>query len=421
MGKVADTSLPADKEIESLLNEMQSRQSEEAVSLVFTIDKIKQAFNAVVDKWTFKGKLDSSGWAKQYQRAKIWEKNGKFRIYVPHDEYSQAGYVTMDANDVPKGSTSGQHKGLYYSAVSSQKEKTLISFIDDIIEYLNKEVKTSERAVEDQTAVAVGEGQVVRKGRISRIDNRLPLRDFRDKEYGEVNITRGKVYSGEPRTNIGENVLRKHQKDGIEHAIAAIDNYGGFILADGTGAGKTMQELVVAAHYAQHHNTVLIVVPNRAIINKAFRQDAQTLGIEGLLNVLGGESLPIKGKINLTTYASLKKVAGTDIDYVIFDEAHYLKNKGSAQSRTGKSVAAKAKGVLYATATPIDKAEHIHYLEGTGLFKNNSFSGIMRELGYAYEEMSIGGRTIGKWVRKATRPEAESLLEAFLMNWEIWG
>ena len=413
LGKVADTSLPADKEIESLLNEMQSRQSEEAVSLVFTIDKIKQAFNAVVDKWTFKGKLDSSGWAKQYQRAKIWEKNGKFRIYVPHDEYSQAGYVTMDANDVPKGSTSGQHKGLYYSAVSSQKEKTLISFIDDIIEYLNKEVKTSERAVEDQTAVAVGEGQVVRKGRISRIDNRLPLRDFRDKEYGKVNITRGKVYSGEPRTNIGENVLRKHQKDGVEHAIAAIDNYGGFILADGTGAGKTMQELVVAAHYAQHHNTVLIVVPNRAIINKAFRQDAQTLGIEGLLNVLGGESLPIKGKINLTTYASLKKVAGTDIDYVIFDEAHYLKNKGSAQSRTGKSVAAKAKGVLYATATPIDKAEHIHYLEGTGLFKNNSFSGIMRELGYAYEEMSIGGRTIGKWVRKVTRPEAESLLEAF--------
>ena len=47
----------------------------------------------------------------------------------------------------------------------------------------------------DQTAVAVGEGQVVRKGRISRIDNRLPLRDFRDKEYGKVNITRGKVYS----------------------------------------------------------------------------------------------------------------------------------------------------------------------------------------------------------------------------------
>ena len=49
---------------------------------------------------------------------------------------------------MPKGSTSGQHKGLYYSAVSSQKEKTLISFIDDIVEYLNKEVKTSERAVE---------------------------------------------------------------------------------------------------------------------------------------------------------------------------------------------------------------------------------------------------------------------------------
>ena len=68
--------------------------------------------------------------------------------------------------------------------------------------------------------------------------------------------------------------------------LPRIDNYGGFILADGTGAGKTMQELVVAAHYAQHHNTVLIVVPNRAIINKAFRQDAQTLGIEGLLNVL---------------------------------------------------------------------------------------------------------------------------------------
>ena len=65
------------------------------------------------------------------------------------------------------------------------------------------------------------------------------------------------------------------------------------------------------------------------------------------------------------------------------------KNKRAPHKAGRKIGCRKAKGVLYATATPIDKAEHIHYLEGTGLFKKQFIFGYYSELGYAYEE-SIG-------------------------------
>ena len=64
---------------------MQSRQSEEAVSLVFTIDKIKQAFNAVVDKWTLRANSIVAARPNNINGQKYGKKNGKFRIYVPHD------------------------------------------------------------------------------------------------------------------------------------------------------------------------------------------------------------------------------------------------------------------------------------------------------------------------------------------------
>ncbi|HOO11514.1 MAG TPA: strawberry notch family protein [Bacillota bacterium] len=241
---------------------------------------------------------------------------------------------------------------------------------------------------------------------ITGLDYRLPLRSSED--YGRIIVTRGKRLEGTGTSDISEKtkrVLREHQIDGVNLAVAAIDKYGGFLLADGTGAGKTMQELAVAEHYSRKGNNVLIVTVNRQVINTAFKEQAKMLGL-----TVNEVTAKLGHGINITTYASLDKLTENP-DYIIFDEAHSMKNyKISTRAKKGIALAQKAKGVLYATATPFDKAEHIKYLDRLAIFERKSFSKIMDALGYKYQEKRIGHQTVGEWVRNVSLEEAEERL-----------
>ena len=241
---------------------------------------------------------------------------------------------------------------------------------------------------------------------ITGLDYRLPLRSSED--YGRIIVTRGKRLEGTGTSDISEKtkrVLREHQIDGVNLAVAAIDKYGGFLLADGTGAGKTMQELAVAEHYSRKGNNVLIVTVNRQVINTAFKEQAKMLGL-----TVNEVTTKLGHGINITTYASLGKLTENP-DYIIFDEAHSMKNyKISTRAKKGIALAQKAKGVLYATATPFDKAEHIKYLDRLAIFERKSFSMIMDALGYKYREKRIGRQTVGEWVRDVSLEEAEERL-----------
>ncbi len=228
-----------------------------------------------------------------------------------------------------------------------------------------------------------------RPGSFTRLDRRVSLAEIERGRYGQLVAIRG----GAPAEGIGPDidpkigaVLRPHQADGVRLAVAAIDSYGGFILADGTGAGKTMQIVTAADHYARQGNTVLIVVPNRTIINDAYKRDAGMLGVE--IAEVKGNTLK-EGAVNITTYRSLEKVRRTSPDYILFDESHSLKNPGSDRSINGMAMAERAKGVLFASATPFDKGEHLPYLAKTGIFEQKSHEEIMRDLGYRRKTITI--------------------------------
>ncbi len=236
-------------------------------------------------------------------------------------------------------------------------------------------------------------------------------------------VTRGGVIEGEgpaldPKI---EKVLRPHQVDGVKLAIAAVDAYGGFILADGTGAGKTMEELAFANHYLQQGNSVLIVTPNRQIINKAFKGDAKLLGIE-ISEVKNGAIKP--GTINITTYASLGHVLdqprANRPQYVVFDESHSLKNyPDTKRALAGHQLGQSAKGVMFASATPFDKGEQIQYLEKTGIFTVKGFDEIMGGLGYKSRIRKIKPKgkdyeiEIKEWFPVFKMPELERRMEHF--------
>ena len=76
-----------------------------------------------------------------------------------------------------------------------------------------------------------------------------------------------------------ENILKYYQKEGVNLAIHALETKGGFLLTDGTGTGKTMQEIVIAYTLAKKYNKpAIILTESDQIIQQSFFGDARRLG-----------------------------------------------------------------------------------------------------------------------------------------------
>lgn len=185
--------------------------------------------------------------------------------------------------------------------------------------------------------------------------------------------------------------LGEVQQEGVALAIAAMRKTGGFLNADGTGTGKTRQQLAVAQAFADEGKKVLIVSPAEVIkpswskgtMTGSFESDAKAMGID--VELSRGEK-PLKpGKIRVTTYdpKSFRSFLGqVDSDTVIlFDEAHSFKNADSGRTIAGKKLIDQAGSVMFATATPADKPSHLHYLERAGVFQGRKQRQVFEWLG----------------------------------------
>ena len=127
---------------------------------------------------------------------------------------------------------------------------------------------------------------------------------------------------------------------------------GGFLLADGTGFGKTRQMLAVANQWQMNNDAkdrpVLIVTENKETIEGSFANDAEALDID------------LKD-FDITTYSEIgstskkaKEFLNKKYGLVIYDEAHNMKNRTGPQAE--KALAIEAKKAIFATATPLDTA-----------------------------------------------------------------
>ncbi len=200
--------------------------------------------------------------------------------------------------------------------------------------------------------------------------------------------------------------LRDHQQQGAAAAIAAMDKQGGFLLADGTGAGKTRQLLAIAERYRQQGKKVLIIAPSEVIkpnwkkgtVAGSFKDDSSAMGIPVSLAMQADKMGA--GKICISAYSRLNAFedAIDDDTILLFDEAHSFKNVTAQRSKIGMKMMRKAKAVCYATATPADKPEHIAYLFKAGIFNGLKQDEIFSWLGMKQREIRVGGgRTVKKW------------------------
>ena len=208
--------------------------------------------------------------------------------------------------------------------------------------YLNQLLKT------------VSNTQITKNSEYKKIVNGL------DKENGEDEI---KI----PESV--ENILRYYQKAGYKW-LKTLDNYKfGGILADDMGLGKTVQMLSIVAGYVEENEerrASIVICPSSLTLNWQNEAEKFTNKLKTL--VIRGNVTERKKQINkaneydliITSYDLLKR----DIEiykenkykfrFAIADEAQYLKNSNTQNSKAVKDILADTRYAL--TGTPIENS-----------------------------------------------------------------
>ena len=163
--------------------------------------------------------------------------------------------------------------------------------------------------------------------------------------------------------------LREYQKVGYEW-LKVLDEYKfGGILADDMGLGKTLQLISVILSYVQKEEkpkSSIVVCPSSLTLNwqnevNKFAGSLQALVIRGNLNERKEQIKSIPNyNVVITSYDLLKRdieiyeELNYEFKYIIADEAQYIKNNNTQNSKAIKKINAETRYAL--TGTPIENS-----------------------------------------------------------------
>lgn len=192
-------------------------------------------------------------------------------------------------------------------------------------------------------------------------DNSEYIRMERDKKFKTIVREMRSMEDGDNEVPAQiEATLRPYQEIGFQW-LCTLSKYGfGGILADDMGLGKTLQVLTFfAAHPGTH---ALVICPASLVYNweaesRRFYPSAQVQTVAGNA---ASRQLQIeewdKYDILITSYDLLKRdidfYNGKQFDYVIIDEAQYIKNASTQAAKSVKSITCNCRFAL--TGTPVE-------------------------------------------------------------------
>lgn len=131
------------------------------------------------------------------------------------------------------------------------------------------------------------------------------------------------------------NKLYNFQRDGVVGAINKIETFGGCIIADSVGLGKTFEALAVIKYYELRNYRVLVLAP------KKLRDNWSIYTINDKRNILAGDRF----NYDLLNHTDLSRKGGMsgdiDLDYVnwgnydlvVIDESHNFRNNAAVNDR----------------------------------------------------------------------------------------
>ncbi len=140
-------------------------------------------------------------------------------------------------------------------------------------------------------------------------------------------------------TGIRESVvwkkLFKFQRDGVIGAIDKLERYGGCIIADSVGLGKTFEALAVIKYYELRNDRVLVLCPKRLRDNWTLYKSndrRNSLGADRLhYDVLNHTDL--SRDAGMSGDIDLSHINWGNYDLVVIDESHNFRNKSTHKDR----------------------------------------------------------------------------------------
>ena len=165
-------------------------------------------------------------------------------------------------------------------------------------------------------------------------------------------------------------ILRDYQKVGVKW-LKTLEHYGfGGILADDMGLGKTIQILTVLQRYIEvnrdNKKASIVVSPSSLTLNwynevQKFTPDIKTIIIRGnaeerieQINNIQNYDLVITSYDLLKRDIEIYKEKNYEFQYIIADEAQYIKNSNTKNSKAIKLIKGKTNFAL--TGTPIENS-----------------------------------------------------------------
>ena len=246
--------------------------------------------------------------------------------------------------------------------ISLEKNSSL-----DFLENLTDNIEMEDENVEENSIKL----PIYRALYLEKIFKNMPNTNIQKNEYYKNMISQIEDRQIDLSTKIPPKLnaeLRTYQKIGYKW-LRTLEQYKmGGILADDMGLGKTIQLLAVILSYVQKNKgnvkPSIIICPSSLALNWYNEIQKFTPTLKAL--VISDDYLERKRKIEeigkyqviITSYDSLKR----DIDlyknycfkYVVADEAQYIKNNNTKNSKAIKTINAETKFAL--TGTPIENS-----------------------------------------------------------------
>lgn len=158
-----------------------------------------------------------------------------------------------------------------------------------------------------------------------------------------------------------ETILRDYQKDGVKWMKLLREYHFNGILADDMGLGKTLQVIALIDDLNSHLPT-LVVAPSSLVYNWMDEVDKFSKTLKAVCVVGNSENrkaiLQTDANLFITSYDYMRRdvelYQDKEFEYVILDEAQYIKNQKTQNAISVKKL--KAKHKLALTGTPIENS-----------------------------------------------------------------
>lgn len=150
--------------------------------------------------------------------------------------------------------------------------------------------------------------------------------------------------------------LRSYQDFGVRYAV----HQKRTLLGDEMGLGKTIQAIAtMIAMKASGKHHFMVVCPASVLIN--WCREIQKFSDMEVTKIHGADEEALlhwreNGDIAVTTFESISRFELPEkfkFDYLVVDEAHYVKNPAAQRTVAMQKLLAKTEGVLYMSGTPL--------------------------------------------------------------------